>query len=402
MAFRSTLVLMSRSGVAVECMWGLLAADALAMPVHWYYNPYDIKKGYGGWLKGYRAPNDHHPTSILRLSATGGSGRSAGRKASRPVIGRLILHDKLKYWTDETHVNHYHQGMSAGDNTLNGLLALESYRTLSTLSCEEEPSRDAREAVIEHYVAFMTRPESHNDTYAESCHRLFFHDWDNVIDSPKDGSGLLDFCTQRYQEVTKEDSQLASIGALVLVVPWVLHYYETLTREACAAAVTKALHMTHPAPSLMPYVACYAELLYNVLHGHDLKEEVEKALSHKAFGSTGQRTLAEMKKFSAEAQQYAAGSEDRLAVYQDAVSHFGLACYINTALRSMLFLAREFHDDFEAGILANANCGGENAHRGAALGALLAANAFNKGQEIPQRWKNDLGSKATLQSIIEN
>ena len=54
-------------------IWGMLIADALSMPVHWYYNPTDIKSGYGGWLTGYRAPEKNHPSSILTLSAVGKS-----------------------------------------------------------------------------------------------------------------------------------------------------------------------------------------------------------------------------------------------------------------------------------------------------------------------------------------
>ncbi len=54
-----------------EAFWGLFVGDAVAMPVHWYYNPRDIHTGYGGWLTGYRAPNKQHPSSILSLSAVG-------------------------------------------------------------------------------------------------------------------------------------------------------------------------------------------------------------------------------------------------------------------------------------------------------------------------------------------
>ena len=52
-------------------IWGMLIADALSMPVHWYYNPADIKSSYGGWLSGYNAPAKRHPSSILTLSAVG-------------------------------------------------------------------------------------------------------------------------------------------------------------------------------------------------------------------------------------------------------------------------------------------------------------------------------------------
>lgn len=36
---------------------------------------------------------------------------------------------------------------------------------------------DARATVLSDYVQFLTTPASHNDTYAESCHRSFFSDW---------------------------------------------------------------------------------------------------------------------------------------------------------------------------------------------------------------------------------
>lgn len=54
------------------------------------------------------------------------------------------------------------------------------------------------------------------------------------------------------------------------------------------------------------------------------------------------------------------GSEQRLRVYQSATGRLGSACYIEGAMSSMLFLALEFADDVNAGLLANANCGGKN------------------------------------------
>ena len=71
--FYSTAINMTSSvSLAQEgALWGMLVADALAMPVHWYYNPQDIHDGYGGWLTGYVAANKRHPSSILSLSAVG-------------------------------------------------------------------------------------------------------------------------------------------------------------------------------------------------------------------------------------------------------------------------------------------------------------------------------------------
>jgi ADP-ribosylglycohydrolase len=51
-----------------EALWGMCAADAMSMPAHWYYNIDDIKRDFGGWITGFNAPNNRHPSSILNLS----------------------------------------------------------------------------------------------------------------------------------------------------------------------------------------------------------------------------------------------------------------------------------------------------------------------------------------------
>ena len=54
-----------------EAIWGMMIGDAMAMPVHWYYKPSLIKRDHGGWLTGFKAPVDKHPTCILNISSTG-------------------------------------------------------------------------------------------------------------------------------------------------------------------------------------------------------------------------------------------------------------------------------------------------------------------------------------------
>lgn len=43
----------------------------------------------------------------------------------------------------------------------------------------------------------MTTPGSHNDSYAESSHRLFFQNWFDLDSPPADGQGLEKFCQDR-------------------------------------------------------------------------------------------------------------------------------------------------------------------------------------------------------------
>ncbi|KTG44799.1 hypothetical protein cypCar_00032268 [Cyprinus carpio] len=98
-----------------EALWGMCAADAMSMPVHWYYNTQDIRRDFSGWITGFTAPRSRHPSSILSLSSTAGSGRRAGSTGTAaPVVGNVILHDKLKFWTDPRGSVHYHQEGNTG------------------------------------------------------------------------------------------------------------------------------------------------------------------------------------------------------------------------------------------------------------------------------------------------
>lgn len=58
-----------------------------------------------------------------------------------------------------------------------------------------------------------------------------------------------------------------------------------------------------------------------------------------------------------------------------------------------------YGDDFASGVLANANVGGENCHRGAVVGALLGAAA---GQDaIPANLRTGLHDSAAIGAEID-
>lgn len=153
---------------------GMLIADALAMPTHWYYGGRrQVARDYGE-IKGYVAPKTRLAGSIMGKSNTGGAGRG-GDKGS--VIGDVIFHGKKKFWRSGSGY-HYHQGMAAGDNTLEALLAR---RALNVTASGENGAFDAS-AIRADYIRFMTTPGSHNDTYCGTCHRMFFAKWSRGVD----------------------------------------------------------------------------------------------------------------------------------------------------------------------------------------------------------------------------
>ena len=63
---------------------------------------------------------------------------------------------------------------------------------------------------------------------------------------------------------------------------------------------------------------------------------------------------------------------------------FSTACYVEDSVPSVLYLALKYHIDPENGLIANTNLGGDNAYRGAVLGALLGA--ANGIESFPERW----------------
>ena len=80
---------------------GSLVADAVSMPVHWYYDVRALDADYGQ-LAEYRAPKNPHPDSILWRSSYEPRNSQAD-----------ILHGQQKYWGKKG--VHYHQNLKAGD-----------------------------------------------------------------------------------------------------------------------------------------------------------------------------------------------------------------------------------------------------------------------------------------------
>ncbi|CAK8698537.1 unnamed protein product [Clavelina lepadiformis] len=368
---------------------GLFIGDAVAMPVHWYYNVPAIKDDYNGWISKYEKPKDDHPTSILRHSNTGGSGRSHGSQ-SDPVIGKVILHDKLDAWSGRSNASHYHQGMEAGDNTLNCHCAFRLMQTLH--DCPKNMTDEAvlKQAFVD-YVTFMTTPGSHNDTYAESYHRKFFADWVKA-GGPIDPEDLFKFTTDRSKRMLI-DTQLDVIGAFVVPTAIILHNIHRPIEEV--TRVTQELYSrTHPVDGIIEPMNAYIRILHAVVRGGSLKDEAEKALKEHLGPAGG----AMIRTFD----QTVISSKTKLAAFQRIGEKLGLACYVNGAFAVMLYLARHFYDDFEGGILTNVNIGGENCHRGAALGALLGASSGALKKTIPAKWVQGLRFGPKIDQVLNS
>lgn len=316
---------------------GSLIADAVAMPVHWYYDVRALDRDYGE-LNAYRAPRNPHPDSILWRS----------HYSPRNKQGE-ILHDQARYWGQRE--IHYHQFLEEGDNTINFLLAIQLYRSTVRAGAYDADSW------LRLYIELMQTPGWHRDTYLEEYHRAFFDRLASGVAPRK--CGIDD----------RHIGGLATVPALIAALDALqdtdASIDETLIRNHVA--------LTHCNRSVDQAALGLTRMLEAVALGAPLREAIQKHGSH----WVGKAKLEKLE-----------GMRDREIIGR----LHSPACYLPESFTASLCLAWKYADDFSSGILANARCGGDSCHRGAVIGSLLGAAA----PEIPENWLRGLKSMERL------
>jgi ADP-ribosylglycohydrolase len=338
----------------------MFVGDALAMPVHWYYNIAALWQDFGQ-IRDYQAPKAHHPNSIMALANTGKAGRGS---QVGDIVGEVILKGKKHHWGQPN--RHYHQSMKAGDNTLNLLCARVLLRSLITKGHYDSTD------FLHEYIRFMTEPDRHNDTYAESYHRDFFANYANGV-APEKCAGT-------------EGHDTASIGGLVSL-PLVI--MATLVDGDLAATNYAALtqqRLTHNSSLLERHTLELSALMFHIFH--DVNPDTHQ-LACAAASKLGFPAADVV-------QAVIRNQTPDLNVIGGLLSP---ACYIDQSFPSVLYLAARYHDDFESALIANTNVGGDNCHRGAVLGAILGASLGVEA--IPERWIHGLTEHGELNDEIE-
>ena len=313
-------------------LYGLCIGDALAMPVHWYYNRQALFQDYGR-VTDYVAPRNPHPDSILWRS----------KYVAKNSRGE-ILHDQANYWGQRG--IHYHQFLAAGENTLNikiSQLLIESLMQNGGYDPDD---------FLKRYIQFMTTPGNHRDTYIEECHRNFFANY------------------ARGKSPRNCGTDEKHIGGLVGIIPIIVFYCNS--PEKARDKALQHLALTHPGIKMADAASLLIELLLRVLEGKPLQnailEEIEK-----------QRTPLVGHAFV----KWLDHPDDMIVG-----PRFSTACYVEDSVPAVLYLALKYHDDPENALIVNTNLGGDNAARGSVLGTLLGAS--NGGEGFPRRWIDGL------------
>jgi ADP-ribosyl-[dinitrogen reductase] hydrolase len=325
---------------------GGLIADAIAMPVHWYYDQAALDRDYPELATAdtadrspYLPPKNPHPGSILWRS-----------RWNPPAPEFDILREQAAFWGQ--HGIHYHQFLAAGENTLNGRLAVELF-----LMVRRDGGYDP-EKWLERYVAVMLAPGWHRDTYVEEYHRHFFT---NLAAGRKPIN-----CGVRDVHI----GGLATVPALVAALGPRYHDLRQIVR----------LHvgLTHKDADVLAAADALVKMLQQALPRPDSasRSPAEAAAALREAILEHGRDWISAAKLSA---------WERLSDRQLVGGTLSSACYIDDAFPAALALAWRHAGNFVAGVVANARCGGDNCHRGGVVGSLLAA-----GEAIPTRWLTGL------------
>ena len=321
--------------------WGSFIGDALAMPVHWYYDRAALHRDYGV-VRDYLAPRNPHEGSIL------------WRSEYTPLNERGdILHEQAQYWG--RHGIHYHQFLHAGENTLNLQLARVLIESLIA-----KGGYDADD-YLQRYIDFMLTPGRHRDTYIEECHRKFFTAYARGT-APRKCAGS----DIHIGGLVHVGVMCACLGADV---------------GATRKAVREHISLTHRSEDVLAAGDALARMLCAVAAGAGLRD---------AIFELGAQWFSKRKasEWSREPDEVVIGHR------------VSSACYIADAFPASLYLAWKYADEFEAGVIANANVGGDNCHRGAVVGALLGAASGMAG--LPARFVDQIHDAARLGTLIDH
>lgn len=329
MTISNSALIKARATAALKLIY---VADALSMPVHWFYNPQDILKAFPGGIRKFEAAPKQHPHDFLSLPAT----------TEKQIVGDVILKDKKRFWGIPH--QHVHQGMQAGENTLNAHCARLVTRTL----IDNTGHYDAKK-FLDNYIAFMTSDiPLHPDTYAETYHRGFFENLERGLPANKCGLAA---------------DSTASVGGFVTIAPIAI---VELLADRNLLKVQKIcrehLWLTHPDETLAKVCDAYVELIDTLLfrdEGEDAKTYIAKTAQVSA--GVDVKSLCEK---SDNDNDIIGGT-------------FAKACPIKDSWPSLLYLAYKYNTDSKAALLANTNVGGENCHRGSVLGVIVGLSNAN-------------------------
>jgi ADP-ribosylglycohydrolase len=394
-------------------LWGLFAGDALAMPVHWYYNISNIYNDFDGGIRGYAAPRHPHPESFMAGMPYSPDVESA-RRLGRPYD---ILHEHARYYrtsyaafslatpdreSEHGHLTpspgervHYHHGLRAGENTLGAQLVRVLMRQVIRLG-RYDPA-----AFLDGFIAHLATPGVNRDPYTEIYIRRWFENYSQGL--PAHACAQL----QRFQW------SISAHGGVIR--PLLVSLLSASAYQGLGLAVEHQ-NLTHRSETVVSALSVLTPLAHALLAGEaPVPAMLRQAAAVRLPRVTGEELFASYKAHNGpdnipaekmwrlhndlseapfDLERFVSEHEEKKIVR----GILATACYPEHGLPLLLALAVKHGADLSATLLANANAGGDNVHRGMILGLLLGMAA----DEFPARLRDGLADRAALAAEIDD
>lgn len=401
----------------------MAVGDALAAPVHWFYDTANIDVP----VSDMRTPAKTHKESMLSGMSYTGSINILHDKASLyegHSLDAELSAEEIKARSD-THGNflgvqederaHYHQSLQRGQNTVNICLARLLARYLGEVCAKGQDGYDPHAYLARMETYMTTAPsadpatdvgqvQAHNDTYLDVYCRYFF-------EQASKGVPLMQ-CAHNQ----RESWSIGSLDGLLMTIPLLLAYIDEPEAFLVGRAVEHHM-LTHRSVTVTAVVAVLAPLLQQLYRGANPDEALDAAMEkmrppvctglamresyvrHKGPGRIPKDEKWQQHMQTVPHQtlrEYARDAIARNTKLQDVAgwvageARFSTACYCEQTMSVVLFLAAKFGDDAEAALSANAEIGGHSTARGAVLGAILGARVGAQG--LPSRWIDQLAA----------
>jgi len=395
-----------------NALWGLFIGDALAMPAHWYYNTGNISKVFEGGIRGYVAPPHPHLESFM-VGMTYRPDTEMATRLDRPYD---ILHEHVRYYRtsysnldirsedrETEHGNpvpgienryHYHHGLQAGENTLGAQLVRVLIRSILR-NGRYDPS-----SFLEDFITYMTTPGENRDPYTEIYIRRWFENYTRGVPPHA--------CAELQRNVWS----IGSHGGVIR--PMVVSAIASSSYQGLGISIEHQ-NLTHRSENVAGALGVLVPLLNDLITG---KEPVDAMALHahrvRAPEVNGTTLFATYRDHNGPGnipakemwRLHTALSEAPYEVDQLAQSHsepevvnnlFATACYPEHGLPLLLYFSSKHHFEVEATLLANANAGGDNVHRGMVAGMIVGA----ANDEMPDHLMKGLIAYDSLKEEID-
>ena len=395
-----------------NALWGAFVADAMAMPVHWYYQRKYIQEGFDGGITKYEDAPHPHPESFM-VGNNYHPNITKAKELGRPFD---IAHEHIRFYNTNyndfnialavhagEHKNampeqderyHYHHGLKAGENTVGANLMRVLMRSVI------KEGKYNQERFIEDFVSYLTTPGLNRDAYTEVYIRAWFENYSEGVPPHA--------CAEEQRNVWS----IASNGGIIR--PLLLSLTSKSTFQALGVALQHQ-QITHRSDNVSSALTVLIPLLRELLAKKPpmstLKNAASKVQRTKISGEELSKTYAdhngpgnipkdEMWDIHTQFSDQTVDLDALVKAFSENEilgSVFTTGCYPEQSLPVLMYLLYKNDFDFEASVLANANAGGDNVHRGIILGMLAGAAS----EEIPKALKEGLVEYESIDKEIE-